>query len=59
MPCKILVFVNTSMKIISILSELYEDVQFVKPLTSRTSNSEKYAVCMKFKFDDNSKEYSY
>jgi 23S rRNA U2552 (ribose-2'-O)-methylase RlmE/FtsJ len=50
-------FTLTSMKMISILTELYEKVQFVKPLTSRMSNSEKYAVCTGFKYSDNSKEY--
>jgi 23S rRNA U2552 (ribose-2'-O)-methylase RlmE/FtsJ len=50
-------FTNSSMKVISILSELYEEVKFIKPLTSRISNSEKYVVCMKFKYDDNHKEY--
>ncbi|ATZ80939.1 FtsJ-like methyltransferase [Bodo saltans virus] len=49
-------FTNTSMKIISMLSALYEDIYFIKPLTSRISNSEKYAVCLKFKYSDNDKE---
>jgi 23S rRNA U2552 (ribose-2'-O)-methylase RlmE/FtsJ len=50
-------FTNTSMKIISMLSALYEDVYFIKPLTSRISNSEKYAVCLKFKYADDDKEF--
>lgn len=50
-------FTKTSLKIISMLTELYEDVYFVKPLTSRPSNSEKYAVCKGFKYDDKSKEF--
>lgn len=50
-------FTNTSMKLISLLTELYETVNFVKPLMSRISNSEKYAVCMNFKYTDTNKEY--
>jgi len=50
-------FTNTSMKIISLLTELYETIYFVKPLMSRISNSEKYAVCMNFKYNDTNKEY--
>lgn len=50
-------FTNTSMKIISLLRDLYDEVYFVKPLTSRSSNSEKYAICMNFKYSDTDKEY--
>jgi 23S rRNA U2552 (ribose-2'-O)-methylase RlmE/FtsJ len=45
-------FTKTSLKIISILTSLYENVYFVKPLTSRKSSSEKYAICMNFKYDN-------
>jgi 23S rRNA U2552 (ribose-2'-O)-methylase RlmE/FtsJ len=50
-------FTLTSCKMIAILNELYEKVHFIKPLTSRGSNSEKYVVCMNFKYDENNKEY--
>jgi 23S rRNA U2552 (ribose-2'-O)-methylase RlmE/FtsJ len=50
-------FTYTSCKIISILTELYENVYFVKPLTSRPSNSEKYAVCMNFKYSEKDKKF--
>ena len=56
--CKLFeTFTTTSMKIISILRDLYENIYFVKPLTSRPSNSEKYVVCTKFKYNENNKEY--
>jgi len=42
-------FSETSTKLISILMSFYSEVYLVKPLMSRTSNSEKYAVCLKFK----------
>ncbi len=50
-------FTKTSLKIISMLGVLYDNVYFIKPLTSRLSNSEKYAVCVGFKFGDKDKEY--
>jgi 23S rRNA U2552 (ribose-2'-O)-methylase RlmE/FtsJ len=43
-------FTTTSFKFVSILNSLYDKVFMVKPLTSRQSNSEKYAVCIGFKF---------
>jgi hypothetical protein len=42
-------FSNVSMKFLAILKEFYTEVYLVKPLMSRPSNSEKYAVCMGFK----------
>ena len=45
-------FTNTSLKFVSLLTELYESVHFVKPLMSRKSNSEKYAICMNFKYTE-------
>lgn len=42
-------FTNVSSKFISILLSFYNKVYIVKPLMSRSSNSEKYAVCMDFK----------
>jgi 23S rRNA U2552 (ribose-2'-O)-methylase RlmE/FtsJ len=50
-------FTKTSIKIVSILSQLYSKVYFVKPLMSRSSNSEKYAVCTGFKYDDKHKDF--
>ena len=42
-------FTNVTSKFLSILSSFYNKVYIVKPLMSRSSNSEKYAVCMDFK----------
>lgn len=42
-------FTNVSSKFMSILLSFYNKVYIVKPLMSRASNSEKYAVCMDFK----------
>lgn len=50
-------FTITSAKIINILASLYTKVFFVKPLMSRPSNSEKYAVCIDFKFSESDKQY--
>jgi len=50
-------FTLTTAKIMAILKELYNDVYFMKPLTSRISNSEKYVICMKFKYNDTDKQY--
>ena len=50
-------FTLTSAKLIAMLTELYDTVYMVKPLMSRASNSEKYAVCIGFKHNDSSKEY--
>ena len=46
-------FTITSVKFMSILRQCYNKVDIVKPLTSRLSNSEKYLVCMDFKYDNN------
>ena len=50
-------YTTTSVKMIAMLSQLYKHVYFVKPLTSRPSNSEKYVVCMNFKYEDKDKEF--
>lgn len=50
-------FTKTTIKIIAMLSQLYDKLYFIKPLTSRTSNSEKYVVCMNFKYSEKDKEY--
>jgi len=50
-------FSLTSIKFIALLTSLYENVYFIKPLMSRPSNSEKYLVCMNFKYNDNDKGF--
>lgn len=40
---------RTTMKLIAILCDLYDDVLLVKPLTSNEALSDKYIVCMAFK----------
>lgn len=50
-------FTKTSLKIISILKMLYDEVTFIKPLTSELSNSEKYVVCTGFKYSDKDSQY--
>jgi 23S rRNA U2552 (ribose-2'-O)-methylase RlmE/FtsJ len=49
-------FTRTSMKFLEILRSLYKNVYLIKPLTSRPSNSEKYAVCKDFKYSDKDKK---
>ena len=46
-------YTTTSIKLIYLLSELYENIHIIKPLTSRQSSSEKYVVCINFKHNDN------
>lgn len=41
-------FTGLAVKLILLLTECYESVYIVKPLTSRESNSEKYIVCKNF-----------
>lgn len=50
-------FTKTSLKIVSMLTVLYQKIYWVKPLTSRLLNSEKYLVCVGFKFSEKDKEY--
>jgi 23S rRNA U2552 (ribose-2'-O)-methylase RlmE/FtsJ len=45
-------FTKTSLKFILLLKYFYEEVHIVKPFTSRESNSERYLVCRKFKFEE-------
>lgn len=45
-------FTKTSLKIISMLRDLYTEVYFIKPLTSRLASSEKYVVCKGFKYGE-------
>jgi hypothetical protein len=49
-------FTTVTLKLITILNQLYSEVIIVKPLMSRDSNSEKYLICKNFKgFDKNIK----
>jgi 23S rRNA U2552 (ribose-2'-O)-methylase RlmE/FtsJ len=45
-------FTKLSLDLLYLLSNVYEQVYFVKPCTSRYANSEKYIVCKKFKLDN-------
>ena len=51
-------FTNISIKIISILSELYEKVFVIKPHISKITTAEKFIVCIGFKYIDKDKEYT-
>jgi hypothetical protein len=51
-------FTNLSAKYIAILNALYDKIFIVKPLTSRNSSSEKFIICIGFKFNDKDKEYN-
>jgi 23S rRNA U2552 (ribose-2'-O)-methylase RlmE/FtsJ len=50
-------FTLTSIKFLAILKMFWNKVEVIKPLTSRPSNSEKYYVCMDFKYNDSDKEF--
>jgi len=50
-------FTMTSVKFLAVLKACYNKVEIIKPLTSRPSNSEKYFVCMDFKYSDKDKEF--
>lgn len=50
-------FTDTSLKFIYILTQMYNQVNIVKPLTSRSSNSEKYCVCVGFRYGENDSQY--
>jgi 23S rRNA U2552 (ribose-2'-O)-methylase RlmE/FtsJ len=47
------VYTDLSIKMLSILSALYDNTYMFKPYTSRPSNSERYMVCKGFKGVDN------
>jgi 23S rRNA U2552 (ribose-2'-O)-methylase RlmE/FtsJ len=50
--CKIYeTFTTVMVKLLYILRSCYEHVFIIKPLTSHDTNSEKYIVCHKFKYD--------
>jgi hypothetical protein len=44
-------FTIPTLKMIYILSSFYEEIYIYKPYFSRISNSEKYIICKKFKYD--------
>ena len=44
-------FTHVTIKMIYLLSSFYEEVYMYKPFFSRDTNSEKYIVCTKFKYD--------
>jgi 23S rRNA U2552 (ribose-2'-O)-methylase RlmE/FtsJ len=47
--CKIFeTFCGTTCKLIYLMNILYDEIHFFKPLTSRSSNSEKYMICIGF-----------
>lgn len=50
-------FTGTTIKIISMLCELYKDVYIIKPMTSHLTESDKFIVCMDFKYSDKSNEF--
>ena len=50
-------FTDTSLKFLYILTQMYDQVYLVKPLMSRPSNSEKYAVCVGFRYKETDTEY--
>ncbi len=45
-------YTHMSCKFISLLISLYDKVFFIKPMTSKPSTSEKYVVCIGFKFGE-------
>jgi 23S rRNA U2552 (ribose-2'-O)-methylase RlmE/FtsJ len=49
-------FTFITLKIIYILSSLFEEVYINKPLLSRLSDSEKYLICKKYKYDTTDKK---
>jgi 23S rRNA U2552 (ribose-2'-O)-methylase RlmE/FtsJ len=46
-------FTPITLKLLLLLNTYYDEVIIYKPFTSRSSNSEKYAICKKFKGIDN------
>lgn len=47
-------FFKPTIDVVYLLCSLYDDVNIMKPHTSRIANSEKYVVCTGFKLDDSS-----
>jgi 23S rRNA U2552 (ribose-2'-O)-methylase RlmE/FtsJ len=44
------IFTPITTKLLSILTDFYEEIYIHKPYMSRSSNSEKYIICKRFKF---------
>ena len=42
------IMTSPTLKLLCLLSHIYEDIYIVKPLTSRLSNSERYIVCIEY-----------
>ena len=51
------IFSENSLKIVHLLKKFYKKIYFVKPLTSRPANSEKYLICTGFSRFPESKVY--
>lgn len=49
-------FTKLSLKYLMVLSELFDDVHIIKPLTCRNSEAEKYVICQGFKGNDKFKK---
>ena len=49
-------FLKSSVDILYLLSTMYENIYICKPNTSRTANSERYIVCVNFKFKQSVEE---
>jgi 23S rRNA U2552 (ribose-2'-O)-methylase RlmE/FtsJ len=47
------IYTNITIKILAILSSLYDKTYMFKPFTSRPSNSERYMICKGYKGSDN------
>lgn len=52
-------FLEETMQILGILSQLYEHLHFIKPLTSRPANSERYVLCINYCHRPNSNMIRY
>jgi len=48
-------FTSVTLKIIYILSLLFDETYIYKPLLSRLSDSEKYIICKKYNYDSSNK----
>ena len=46
------IFLKSSVDILYLLSSMYENIYICKPNTSRIANSERYIVCVNFKYDN-------
>ena len=51
-------YTSVSAKFICMLNALYDKVFIVKPLTSKASSSERFIICIGFKYNDKDKEYT-